>query len=72
MFIPLSLPRFGLLKRLSMYCITTDYVLSFAVLSGLGAAAAGWDTVYFNPNGTPHNEQPTFEVRSLDELLAIL
>ncbi len=38
----------------------------------LGAAAAGWDTVYFNPACIPHTEKPTFEIRSLNELLTFL
>lgn len=34
----------------------------------LGAAEAGWDTVYFNPNKDAHNERPTYEIQSLDEM----
>jgi putative hydrolase of the HAD superfamily len=37
----------------------------------LGANEAGWDSVYFNPAGVTHNEKPTYEIRSLDELMGI-
>ncbi len=37
-----------------------------------GARDAGWDQVYYNPAGTPHRQQPTHEIRQLDELLEIL
>lgn len=37
----------------------------------LGAQSAGWDTVFFNPHGTEHNEKPTFEIRSLDALMEL-
>ncbi len=38
----------------------------------LGASAFGMDQVYFNPDGRPHNEKPTFEIRNLRELQDIL
>ncbi len=34
----------------------------------LGAANAGWDAVFFNPNKMEHNESVTYEITSLDEL----
>lgn len=38
----------------------------------LGAINAGWDSVYFNPNGIPHDRKPTYEISHLKELLDIL
>ncbi len=38
----------------------------------LGATNAGWDQVYFNPAGTPHDRKPTYEVADLRELMKIL
>ncbi len=38
----------------------------------LGAQAAGWDAVYFNPDNVPHSEKLKFEIVSLDELKEIL
>jgi putative hydrolase of the HAD superfamily len=38
----------------------------------LGAQSAGWDAVFFNPYKTPHSENPTWEIASLDELFKIL
>jgi putative hydrolase of the HAD superfamily len=38
----------------------------------LGAANAGWDQVYYNPQRIPHNRKPTYEVHHLQELLGIL
>lgn len=38
----------------------------------LGALAAGWDAVFFNPHGTSHSEELKFEIASLDELKKIL
>lgn len=37
----------------------------------LGAINAGWDTVYFNPHNKPHERQPTYEIKSLKELMEI-
>ncbi|MFM7854982.1 MAG: YjjG family noncanonical pyrimidine nucleotidase [Flammeovirgaceae bacterium] len=37
-----------------------------------GARAAELDTVYFNPNGTVHDEQVTHEIKNLLELKSIL
>lgn len=37
----------------------------------LGAQAAGWDTVFFNPFKMAHAEKPTWEIDSLDELMQI-
>ena len=37
----------------------------------LGAINAGWDTVYYNPHNAPHNRQPTYEIRHLEELMKI-
>lgn len=37
-----------------------------------GAKAAQLDTIYFNPNGLPHQEAVTFEISSLAELKSIL
>ncbi len=42
------------------------------VVDILGAIEAGWDAIYFNPGKVPHNENPTFEISSLDTLLEIL
>lgn len=38
----------------------------------VGARAQGIDQVYFNPEGTPHHEVVTYEIRRLEELLRIL
>lgn len=38
----------------------------------LGAKRFGMDTVYYNPEGTPFEEAPTYEVRHLRELMEIL
>ncbi len=38
----------------------------------IGAQDAGWDAVYFNPAGTPHDLKPTYEIESLDLLKNIL
>lgn len=38
----------------------------------MGAARAGIDTVYFNPSNTSHQQSPTFEISSLNELTQIL
>ncbi len=38
----------------------------------LGAQAAGWKTVYYNPLRTTHNARPTHEVACLSELKALL
>lgn len=37
----------------------------------LGAINAGWDTVYYNPHNVPHNRQPTYEIKHLEELIKI-
>ena len=37
----------------------------------LGAINAGWDTVYYNPHDAPHNRQPTYEIKHLEELMKI-
>jgi len=37
----------------------------------LGAHNAGWDTVYYNPTGKPHNRKPTYEIKGLEELIKI-
>ena len=37
----------------------------------LGAINAGWDQVYYNPNNIQHNRNPTYEVKSMEELLNI-
>ena len=37
----------------------------------LGAINAGWDTVYYNPKNLPHNRQPTYEIKHLEELMKI-
>ena len=42
------------------------------VVDVLGAKEAGWDTVYFNPAKIPHQENPTYEINSLDALMQIL
>jgi len=34
----------------------------------VGAQNAGWDAVYFNPAKTSHEQKPTYEISSLDEL----
>ena len=36
-----------------------------------GALNAGWHCAYYNPLGTPHNYQPTYEVSGLDGLIGI-
>lgn len=33
-----------------------------------GSKQAGWDQVFFNPSGKMHSLEPTFEIRSLNEL----
>lgn len=38
----------------------------------LGGINAGFDTAYFNPANIPHDRKPTYEVRSLAELIDIL
>lgn len=38
----------------------------------LGAKAAGWEGIYFNPLKIPHNENLKYEIHSLDQLLTIL
>lgn len=38
----------------------------------LGAINAGWDSIYFNPYGIPHDRKPTYEISHLKELLDIL
>lgn len=38
----------------------------------LGAINAGWDSVYFNPYGIPHDRKPTYEITHLRELMDIL
>ncbi len=42
------------------------------VVDILGAQEAGWDAIYFNPGKIPHEEKPTYEISSLDELNDIL
>ena len=37
----------------------------------LGAYNAGWDQVYYNPEKTAHDRNPTYEVHQLSELLTI-
>jgi putative hydrolase of the HAD superfamily len=37
----------------------------------IGARKAGWPQVYFNPDGLPHQEVITHEIRSLKELQTI-
>ena len=38
----------------------------------LGAIDAGWDAVFFNPNGIQHSENLKYEIVSLDQLQSIL
>lgn len=38
----------------------------------LGAINAGWDSIYFNPKGLPHDRKPTYEIAHLEELTRIL
>jgi putative hydrolase of the HAD superfamily len=38
----------------------------------LGGINAGYDTAYYNPDNMPHQRVPTYEVRSLRELMEIL
>lgn len=38
----------------------------------LGAQAAGWHAIYFNPLRIPHQEKPEMEIASLDELMGLL
>jgi len=38
----------------------------------LGGINAGFDTAYYNPHNAPHERKPTYEVRSLAELIPIL
>jgi len=38
----------------------------------LGARALGMDQVYFNPDKKPHQQQPTYEITSLKELMEVL
>ncbi len=37
----------------------------------IGARKAGWSQVYFNPEKLPHEEEMTYEIQSLHELLSI-
>lgn len=37
----------------------------------LGAQNAGWDQVYFNPHKKTHNEKPTYEIFSLEEMISV-
>ena len=37
----------------------------------LGAKNAGWDQVYYNPAKIVHQENPTYEIVCLSELLSI-
>ena len=36
-----------------------------------GAINAGWDSVYYNPNGVKHERKPTYEVAHLSELMEV-
>jgi putative hydrolase of the HAD superfamily len=38
----------------------------------MGAQNAGIDSIYFNHDSHPHSEKPTFEIRSLDQIAAVL
>jgi putative hydrolase of the HAD superfamily len=38
----------------------------------LGASHVGMDSVFFNPNKLPHQDQATYEIQSLSELIPIL
>lgn len=38
----------------------------------IGAINAGWDQVYYNPMRIAHDQQPTYEIADLKELLTIL
>ncbi|HOI32116.1 MAG TPA: HAD-IA family hydrolase, partial [Bacteroidales bacterium] len=38
----------------------------------LGAQSFGMDQIFFNPEGSPHQEKPSFEIRYLTEILDIL
>lgn len=38
----------------------------------LGAMQVGMDSVFFNPKRAPHNDEPTYEIHSLSELIPIL
>jgi putative hydrolase of the HAD superfamily len=38
----------------------------------IGAIEAGWDAIFFNPGKTEHNENPTWEINSLEKLMEIL
>lgn len=38
----------------------------------LGALNAGWDSVYYNPEGLAHNRTPTYEIKDLGELIRLL
>jgi putative hydrolase of the HAD superfamily len=37
-----------------------------------GAMGVGMDTAYYNPKALPHSEKPTYELRELGELIAVL
>ncbi len=36
-----------------------------------GAINAGWDSAYYNPKEMPHSHKPTYEVKGLNELIAV-
>ena len=38
----------------------------------LGAKEVGIDQVFFNPDGLPNQEEVTFEIQNLKELIGIL
>ncbi len=38
----------------------------------LGAQNFGMDQLYFNPEALPHNEQPSYEIRQLKEIVRLL
>jgi putative hydrolase of the HAD superfamily len=54
-------------------CTATDSIIVGDDLSVdiLGAKDIGMDGVYFNPNGLEHQEEVTYEIQSLKELLQI-
>ena len=57
---------------------TTNAVVEESIMIGdaididiLGAINAGWDTIFYNPNNQQHERQPTYEVKSLKEIMDI-
>ena len=64
-------------RKISFWLIRNAGSVVFMIGDGLevdvlGALAAGWDAVFFNPNRIPHSENLKHEIVSLDLLQKIL